>query len=98
MDLLIAHKNKHPTYTTNILLIQFKKTVTELQSTHLSADKQRATVAKYWLQHNPLASWRRIINEQYYWSNGYPYYDCGGIVDRIRHYAEELPGMKISLD
>ena len=64
----------------------------ELQSAHHSADEQEAAVVQYWLLRDPLASWRRIICQLDFWA-GYGYGHYSNIADRIRHYAEELPGM-----
>ena len=48
--------------------------------------EREAAVIRYWLTMDPLASYRRLINQLY---------EYGELdrADRIRHYAEELTGM-----
>ena len=48
-------------------------------------DRTRAAVRK-WLLRDPLASWRRVINQLYLFSEA-------ELADSILHYAEELTGM-----
>ena len=50
-------------------------------------DEDRVAAAvREWLLRNPLASWRRIIDQLYKW-------DKEDRADSILHYAEELTGM-----
>ena len=65
----------------------------ELQSAHHSTDEQEAVVVRYWLLRDPLASWRRIIDQLDNWAGYHGYGHYSDIADRIRHYAEELSGM-----
>ena len=44
-----------------------------------------AAVIRYWILHDPLASWRRLA-DQLYWHNE------PDLANRICHYAEELTG------
>ena len=68
----------------------------ELKSAHHSTDEQEAAVVRYWLLRDPLASWRRIIHQLDEWADYSYIRNCySDIADRIRHYAEELPGMFI---
>ena len=55
-------------------------------SSQCSTDEERtAALVREWLLRDPLASWRRIIDNLYNWR-----YDTQG--DSIVHYAEELTG------
>ena len=65
----------------------------ELQSAHHSTDEQEAAVVRYWLLRDPLASWRRIIDQLDEWAGFSDYDHYSDIADRIRHFAEELTGM-----
>ena len=52
-----------------------------------SSDEERVEAAvREWLLRDPLASWRRLIDQLYF---------CGRLdqADSILHYAEELTGM-----
>ena len=52
-----------------------------------SADQQcEAAVIHYWILHDPLASWRRLVN-QLYWEDEFD------LANRLCHYVEELTGM-----
>ena len=52
-----------------------------------SSDEERISVAvREWLLQDPLASWRRLIDQLYM-------YDEADQADSILHYAEELTGM-----
>ncbi len=48
-------------------------------------DHHEAAVIHYWLLHDPLASWRRLIDRLHRWGED-------GLAKRISHYAEELTG------
>ena len=77
--------------STNILGIPPGK-LDEIKADHHSTDEQEVAAVRYWLLRDPLASWRRIIYQLELWAGvGYDHYS--DIVDRIRHYAEELTGM-----
>ena len=55
-------------------------------SSQCSTDEERtAALVREWLLRDPLASWRRIIDNLYFW-------DYGTQGDSIVHYAEELTG------
>ena len=58
----------------------------ELSKEHTTDDQREAAVIRYWLLHDPLASWRRLI-DQLHWQ----YHDDHA--NRISHFAEELTGM-----
>ena len=45
-----------------------------------------SAAVREWLLRDPLASWRRIIDQLYNWNKG-------DQADSILHYAEELTGM-----
>ena len=49
-------------------------------------DERVAAAAREWLLRDPLASWRRIIDQLYF-------YGEGDRADSILHYTEELTGM-----
>ena len=53
---------------------------------HRADDQHEAAVIHYWLLHDPLASWRRLINRLHWMRKD-------GLANRIYHYAEELTGM-----
>ena len=57
--------NDYP--SVNVLGITYTKT-DELKAAHHSNDQQEAAVVRYWLLQDPLASWRRIINQLDYWA------------------------------
>ena len=90
MDLLEVKGDTVTNRTTMLGIPPAKLTV--LKSTHHSTNEQQAAVVMYWLQHDPLASWRRIIFQLDEWV---PYGHHSVIADRIRHYAEELTGIVI---
>ena len=53
-----------------------------------SSNEERISVAvRDWLLQDPLASWRRLIDQLYY------IFDEADLADSILHYAEELTGM-----
>ena len=58
----------------------------EISKEHTTDDHREAAVLHYWLLHDPLASWRRLIDLLHWW-------DEGGHANRISHFAEELTGM-----
>ena len=58
----------------------------EISKEHTTDDQREAAVIHYWTLHDPLASWRRLIDELH-WQDEH---DCA---NRIYHYAEELTGM-----
>ena len=53
---------------------------------HATDDKREAAAIQYWILHDPLASWRRLIDQLHEW-------DEHDRATRIYHYAEELTGM-----
>ena len=53
---------------------------------HSANDQREAAVIHYWLLHDPLASWRRLIDKLHRGSED-------DVANRIYHYAEELTGM-----
>ena len=57
----------------------------EISKEHRADDQREAAVIHYWLLHDPLASWRRLIDRLHWWSED-------GLANRISHYAEELTG------
>ena len=57
----------------------------EISKEHRADDQREAAVIHYWLLHDPLASWRRLI-DRLHWG------DEDGLANRISHYAEELTG------
>ena len=65
----------------------------ELKAAHHSTDQQETAVVRYWLLRDPLASWRRIIEQLDRRANNTDDDQYSDIADRIRHYAEELTGM-----
>ena len=58
----------------------------EISKEHTTDDHREAAALHYWLLHDPLASWRRLI-DQLHWGHE------GGHANRISHFAEELTGM-----
>ena len=58
----------------------------EISKEHTTDDQREAAVIHYWLLHDPLASWRRLIY-QLHWCFERNY------ANRISHNAEELTGM-----
>ena len=58
----------------------------EISKADTTDDHREAAVLHYWLLHDPLASWRRLI-DQLHWGHE------GGHANRISHFAEELTGM-----
>ena len=57
----------------------------EISKEHRADDQREAAVIHYWLLHDPLASWRRLIDLLHRGSED-------GLANRIYHYAEELTG------
>ena len=57
----------------------------EISKEHRADDQREAAMIHYWLLHDPLASWRRLIDHLHWWSED-------GHANRIYHYAEELTG------
>ena len=57
----------------------------EISKEHRADDQREAAVIHYWLLHDPLVSWRRLI-DQLHWGGE------DGLANRISHYAEELTG------
>ena len=53
---------------------------------HSADDQREAAMIHYWLLHDPLASWRRLIDQLHRGSED-------DLANRIYHYAEELTGM-----
>ena len=58
----------------------------EISQDHTTDDDREAAVLHYWLLHDPLASWRRLIDRLHRCGEG-------GRANRISHFAEELTGM-----
>ena len=58
----------------------------EISKEHTTDDQREVAVIHYWTLHDPLASWRRLV-EQLHW-NGEDNH-----ANRISHYAEKLTGM-----
>ena len=88
MDLFKIHEFLYKT----ILSIPHTQ-LAELRFAHHSTDEQEATVLRYWLLQDPLASWRRIMFQLDEWAGDPGYDHYSDIADKIRHYAEELTGM-----
>ena len=63
----------------------------EIYSQYSTEEERARAVVREWLLRDPLASWRRIIDELYHC--GETKYDILG--DSILHYAEDLIGMYI---
>ena len=57
----------------------------EISKEHRADDQRETAVIHYWLLHDPLASWRRLIDQFHWWNED-------GLANRIYHYAEELTG------
>ena len=56
------------------------------------SDEERISAAvRFWMLHDPLAGWRRLVDQLYRRSDIYQ--DLEAVGDRIRHYAEDLTGM-----
>ena len=53
-----------------------------------SADDRVRAAVREWLRRDPLASWRRLIDQLYFWTSSE-----AERIDSILHYAEELTGM-----
>ena len=58
----------------------------EMEQDYPNVEKRIQATVRFWLLTDPLASWRRIISNLDIMHQ----HDSA---DRIRHYAEELPGM-----
>ena len=55
-----------------------------------STDKDRKISGiKWWIMNDPLASWRRLTQQLYY-------YKEDTIADKIRHYCEDVTGMCVT--
>ena len=63
----------------------------ELEREYPNVEQRIEATVRFWLLTDPLASWRRIIQQLDFW-------DKHVNADRIRHYAEELPGMFYPID
>ena len=59
----------------------------EITKQFSSDDDRTRTAVREWLLRDPLASWRRLIHQLYYWN------EEAERADSILHYAEELTGM-----
>ena len=69
----------------NILRLPLSK-YHEITKQFFKKDDRMRAAAREWLLRDPLASWRRLINQIYI-------YDKVERADSILHYAEELTGM-----
>ena len=58
----------------------------EISKEHTTDDQCEAAVIHYWTLHDPLASWRRLVDQLHRW-------DKDDHANRISHYAEKLTGM-----
>ena len=63
----------------------------ELRHEFTSDEEYISAAVKFWMLHDPLAGWRRLVDQLYLWCLEYP--DLEAVGDRIRHYAEDLTGM-----
>ena len=61
-----------------------------IQSEHSSNAEQLQASVRYWLLHDPLASWRRLVHQLDGWSEK----DFRTVVDGIRNNAEKLQGQQ----
>ena len=57
----------------------------EISKEHGTDDQRETAMIHYWLLHDPLASWRRLIHRLHWRSKD-------DHTNRIYHYAEELTG------
>ena len=65
------------------------RAVLDLIASECTSDSECLRKAlRYWIQRDPLASWRRLI-VGLDWSGDY---DLVGVADGVRHLAEELTG------
>ena len=61
----------------------------EIEEEYPTDDQHEGAVIRYWTLRDPYASWRRIIEYlEDEWKNDQ--------ADRIRHYAEELTGIRMT--
>ena len=58
----------------------------QMEQDYPNVEKRIQATVRFWLLTDPLASWRRIIQQLDRW-------DKHDSADRIRHYSEELTGM-----
>ena len=63
----------------------------ELEREYPNVEQRIEATVRFWLLTDPLASWRRIIQQLDFW-------DEHVNADQLRHYAEELPGMFYPID
>ena len=60
----------------------------ELEASFPDTERRREEAIKFWMTNDPLASWRRLVDQLYRWNE----YALG---DRVRHYCKDLTGMCI---
>ena len=58
---------------------------------------QREEAIKFWMTSDPIASWRRLVNQLYSWGQSSEYKDLLPIADSVRHYCKDLTGMCIHI-
>ena len=58
----------------------------ELTSSFPDTERRREEAIKFWMTNDPLASWRKLVDQLYMW-------DEETLGDSVRHYCEDLTGM-----
>ena len=71
------------------ILRLLKSKCDEIQRQFSSDEERISAGVREWLLRDPLASWRRLINQLYSRVQD----KCHTLADSILHYAEELTGM-----
>ena len=60
-----------------------------------NTDQCREGAMKFWITTDPLASWRRLVQQLYQWGFIYNDEEVLAIGDKLRHCCAELTGMCI---
>ena len=69
--------------------------ISDTKRRELTEEQHRENAIQWWITTDPLASWRRLLDQLYTWGHIRNDEQLLAVGDRLRLYCEELTGMCI---